>query len=271
RQPVGRPIVGRPPIPPPIDPIAETMAYTQLWYSWESLNSINSNIGHFDLIKEFDDLCNLYHSCEGEQNMNMSSYIKMVLDMKAKRSTEKFNNFSEAVSKLDREQAELVEFLSAHSIEVHPICNSAGMPAFKNSKQIPKYPSSAFSPSVVTMSERKFPATLNECEDQILEITRFKMPDDEITWVGLKMLDSVIQNGETEEYYKSHNLKDAKGKIVCPTLRSFVCPYCKATGSNAHTASYCPSNADTVRTKHSPHKRYKDGYTRYSHGLKYTG
>ncbi|KAI8787229.1 nanos 1 isoform X2 [Biomphalaria glabrata] len=192
RQPVGRPIVGRPPIPPPIDPIAETMAYTQLWYSWESLNSINSNIGHFDLIKEFDDLCNLYHSCEGEQNMNMSSYIKMVLDMKAKRSTEKFNNFSEAVSKLDREQAELVEFLSAHSIEVHPICNSAGMPAFKNSKQIPKYPSSAFSPSVVTMSERKFPATLNECEDQILEITRFKMPDDEITWVGLKMLDSVM-------------------------------------------------------------------------------
>lgn len=54
------------------------------------------------------------------------------------------------------------------------------------------------------------------------------------------------QNGETREFYSSHVLKDAKGKVVCPTLRDYVCPICGATGPNAHTVSYCPSNKEKV-------------------------
>lgn len=52
------------------------------------------------------------------------------------------------------------------------------------------------------------------------------------------------QNGETKEFYFSHVLKDAKGKVVCPTLRDYVCPICGATGSSAHTISYCPLNKE---------------------------
>lgn len=52
------------------------------------------------------------------------------------------------------------------------------------------------------------------------------------------------QNGETKEFYFSHVLKDAKGRVVCPTLRDYVCPICGATGSLAHTISYCPLNKE---------------------------
>ncbi|KAG2469450.1 nanos homolog 2-like [Polypterus senegalus] len=48
------------------------------------------------------------------------------------------------------------------------------------------------------------------------------------------------QNGETMEIYMSHRLKGDDGVVLCPILRRYVCPFCKATGDRAHTRNYCP-------------------------------
>ena len=39
---------------------------------------------------------------------------------------------------------------------------------------------------------------------------------------------------------KGHRLKDFYGRVVCPVLRSYVCPICNASGDSAHTIKYCP-------------------------------
>ncbi|XDV20146.1 hypothetical protein PO909_025522 [Leuciscus waleckii] len=49
-----------------------------------------------------------------------------------------------------------------------------------------------------------------------------------------------LKNGESEEVYMSHRLKARDGRILCPILRSYVCPFCAATGDWAHTRQYCP-------------------------------
>uniref|UniRef100_A0A8C3SP09 Nanos-type domain-containing protein n=1 Tax=Chelydra serpentina TaxID=8475 RepID=A0A8C3SP09_CHESE len=49
-------------------------------------------------------------------------------------------------------------------------------------------------------------------------------------------------NGESRQVYSSHLLKQADGTVVCPILRSYVCPVCGATGDEAHTLKYCPGN-----------------------------
>ena len=46
-------------------------------------------------------------------------------------------------------------------------------------------------------------------------------------------------NGEKEEVYCSHLLKDSTGKITCPVLKTHVCPICHETGEKAHTLTYC--------------------------------
>lgn len=50
------------------------------------------------------------------------------------------------------------------------------------------------------------------------------------------------QNKELKAVYMSHSLKDTQGKVTCPVLYANVCPYCKATGPDAHTKNYCPYN-----------------------------
>lgn len=49
-------------------------------------------------------------------------------------------------------------------------------------------------------------------------------------------------NGESKKVYASHILKDSQGKTVCPILRAYTCPLCKASGDESHTIKYCPKN-----------------------------
>ncbi|XP_060861019.1 nanos homolog 3-like isoform X2 [Metopolophium dirhodum] len=53
-------------------------------------------------------------------------------------------------------------------------------------------------------------------------------------------------NGETAEFYKSHFLKDPVGRVRCPILQRYQCPFCYATGENAHTRRYCPKNPNKM-------------------------
>lgn len=51
-----------------------------------------------------------------------------------------------------------------------------------------------------------------------------------------------FKNGKPKKVYESHSLRDEDGQILCPYLRNYSCPICKATGDNAHTKKYCPFN-----------------------------
>lgn len=48
-------------------------------------------------------------------------------------------------------------------------------------------------------------------------------------------------NGERVEYCRTHLVKDIDGNVICPILRRYICPICKATGDKAHTLKYCPN------------------------------
>lgn len=52
-------------------------------------------------------------------------------------------------------------------------------------------------------------------------------------------------NGTPPEVYKSHIVRDpVSKKVVCPSLRSYKCPYCGNQDKDyAHTKSHCPFQA----------------------------
>ncbi|XP_040197996.1 nanos homolog 3 [Rana temporaria] len=47
-------------------------------------------------------------------------------------------------------------------------------------------------------------------------------------------------NGEHWRVYSAHKLRDRDGTILCPVLRSYICPQCGASGDKAHTRRFCP-------------------------------
>jgi hypothetical protein len=72
-----------------------------------------------------------------------------------------------------------------------------------------------------------------------------------------------FDTGKPESLYTSHYVNDVPGKkgvVVCPTLLSLECRYCKKTG---HTVSRCPAITNTrkveyARNNHHTEKQNRD-------------
>ncbi|CAF0753264.1 unnamed protein product [Brachionus calyciflorus] len=56
-------------------------------------------------------------------------------------------------------------------------------------------------------------------------------------------------NGEPEHIYRSHSIKDIRGRVTCPLLKEYQCPACGESGENAHTITYCKKIKAQKRTE----------------------
>lgn len=64
-----------------------------------------------------------------------------------------------------------------------------------------------------------------------------------------------FDTGKPESLYTSHYVNDVPGKkgvVVCPTLLSLECRYCKKTG---HTVSRCPAITNTRKVEFARNKQ----------------
>ncbi|KAG8547327.1 hypothetical protein GDO81_028550 [Engystomops pustulosus] len=66
-------------------------------------------------------------------------------------------------------------------------------------------------------------------------------------------------NGEAPSLYSAHSLKNSSGRVLCPVLRSYVCPQCGATGDKAHTRRFCPLTRDTYTSVYQSSCRKPEG------------
>ncbi|XP_033624526.1 nanos homolog 2-like [Asterias rubens] len=80
------------------------------------------------------------------------------------------------------------------------------------------------------------------------ELSRENRPQQANRWVVPKPTWCVFckNNGESEEVYTSHVLKNSLDVVACPRLRAYTCPLCGVNGDTAHTVKYCPSNLGSL-------------------------
>ena len=64
-----------------------------------------------------------------------------------------------------------------------------------------------------------------------------------------KMCTFCKSNGESEQIFMSHSLKNSLNKITCPVLMQYTCVECGASGENTHTIKYCPVMQKKLRIK----------------------